>query len=609
MRKFLIILILLTLCFSVSVTFAQETELVLDFGSERNVSQGIISNGCARLSTETVANGGYFGNVMVDVVLYSDSFSVSNSEFAREVLTFIHNTLTTCDEKCNVESENSDVARFNALSANKSVNVSSFVVEVFKIAKQMYQATDGFYNPCVYPLVDLWGFSARTYHENGDKTYDREWQDGGAYPLPNNVYVSEFSKLLDFESIELTINPNGDGVLTKRCDSVTVNGEEFEQQLDFGGIAKGYCADLICNYLLQNSISNGYVSIGSSSIYVLQNEQDEDYRVGLQHPKNLLGDYAQINLKNEFLSTSGQYLRCYSIDGVSYSHIINPQTGAPATGGIISCSVWGVSSAVGDCLTTAICSMNKEQVINFVNSDYFVENEISFVALAEKQNGYELITNQANDTFFNVSNDVVFGSKISNGEVVLLSTIQIDWIALTCIICAIVLAFVLCFVILKKRDKISQIENAKKSKLFVLNDVVLYVIICVLVITFLLLPLRSQEQVEQIFVIDMVSGQTVLAFDFSTRTVETFTVEGFSIEWTDENNKITVTVMRHTQNEVYQNTIVFERANGLNVAKMIGADCKGQDCVYSFEQITSQTGVIVCIPNHLKVVATQGGAK
>ena len=132
---------------------------------------------------------------------------------------------------------------------------------------------DGAFNPAVYRLVDLWGFSSRIY-SNGDfgLPYDRpvtaqQFAENG-YPLPEQKYVTAFSQKdfvsFDEQAVELT-QQDGKYYVTKNVSPVTVDGVEYQQWLDLGGIAKGYVVDGI-KQLLQQPWQHDWIRKSSAEI-------------------------------------------------------------------------------------------------------------------------------------------------------------------------------------------------------------------------------------------------------------------------------------------------------------------------------------------------------
>ena len=58
--------------------------------------------------------------------------------------------------------------------------------------------------------------------------------------------------------------------------------------------------------------------------------------------------------------TSGSYEKFAEVDGVRYSHIINPKTGLPAVG-LISVTVVGPSAEFANALSTSIMVLGKKE--------------------------------------------------------------------------------------------------------------------------------------------------------------------------------------------------------------------------------------------------------
>ena len=130
-----------------------------------------------------------------------------------------------------------------------------------------------------------------------------------------------------------------------------------EAEFDLGGVAKGYALDLVNNYLQENGVGSYLINAGSSSI-ALGEKQNKDgfFTVGLKEVKN-----AYIKAKNCFISTSSIYEQGVTIDGVTYSHIINPKTGSAinVNDGVIVISSNG---AYGDVMSTSLMNNTIDEI-------------------------------------------------------------------------------------------------------------------------------------------------------------------------------------------------------------------------------------------------------
>jgi len=102
-------------------------------------------------------------------------------------------------------------------------------------------------------------------------------------------------------------------------------------EIDFGGIVKEYAADRAAALCLEAGLARGAINLGGDIRVLGPRADGSPWRVGIRHPRNK--DTAlTIPLARGALASSGDYERCVVIDGVHYSHILNPKTGAPVRG-------------------------------------------------------------------------------------------------------------------------------------------------------------------------------------------------------------------------------------------------------------------------------------
>ena len=114
---------------------------------------------------------------------------------------------------------------------------------------------------------------------------------------------------------------NSSSILFKEDNIIQRLGQA---EIDLGGIAKGYALDRVQDYLIEHNRASYIVDAGSSSILLGKKPtKDGLYTVGLKDV-----DGAYIKTKNCFVSTSSKSVQGVEIDGVTYSHIINPITGS-----------------------------------------------------------------------------------------------------------------------------------------------------------------------------------------------------------------------------------------------------------------------------------------
>ena len=96
-----------------------------------------------------------------------------------------------------------------------------------------------------------------------------------------------------------------------------------DAEIDLGAIAKGYALDKVKQYLDSKNYSRYLIDAGSSSLLLGEKNGGKEFKVKISNLDN-----AFLNLKNCFISTSSYDRQAVEIDGVNYSHIINPKTGS-----------------------------------------------------------------------------------------------------------------------------------------------------------------------------------------------------------------------------------------------------------------------------------------
>ncbi len=249
--------------------------------------------------------------------------------------------------------DNSDIVKINNASANEEIRVSNYTIELLKIAKQLYSDTHGAFNPAIFPLVELWNFSPANYI-------------GVANSIPSNEDISRLLPYCDFNLFDLD---EENKTITKRAT---------EAKIDFGGIAKGYCADIIYTNVKEATsaiidVGATYRIIGAITLYVADPRKD--------------GFVANATISNCSISTSGDYERCYFVDGVRYHHILNQNgypTGIGDENAIISATVIGEDATICDALSTT------SMVLGYSACKTIIEN-YGYSALLLTENGYYTI--------------------------------------------------------------------------------------------------------------------------------------------------------------------------------------------------------------------------
>lgn len=215
----------------------------------------------------------------------------------------------------------------------------------FNLSMQVAEKTGGDFDVTVGPLVRAWGFGFDDRRHVDDSIIDSLMQITGYHKI----------HLVDHK----------------------IKKDDPRVSLDFNAIAQGYSVDLVGNFLERHGINNYLVDIGGE---VKANGQKPDgslWKVGIEKPARHQDDprdlKAVVALKNKSVATSGSYRKFYEMNGIRYSHTIDPRTGRPVQHSLLSVSVLTDSTAVADAYATAFMVMGFEKARKFVEHDSTLE--------------------------------------------------------------------------------------------------------------------------------------------------------------------------------------------------------------------------------------------
>ena len=532
----------------------------------------------------------------------------------------------------------SEIYQYNEAKQGDTIEISRYTYEMLQHAREMYVATKGAFNPAVYRLVDLWGFSSRIYSNgNFGLPYDREvtakqfWANG--YPLPEQKYIEAFSNsaFTDFSNAAVTLSEsNGSYFVTKNVAPAVVDGVQFEQWLDLGGIAKGYAVDLARAMIKNLGIDRFYVNAGSSSI-VTGYEYDggmttlemvnafDPYSAILQSP------LFSVEIGKSSISTSGQNVRKYTVDGVEYAHILDGTTGAPAQTGVKSVMVIVPEEAgefwatMGDCLTTALTVMGRDRIVELCNG-YLKEKGIKIVVQYETLDGRkQLLSNYSQGDLKPIDESFSeFGWALkldengnfyydANAKFVSPKGTYTVLIAVLGSLLGVGAVALIVYHFLRGKNRVtSNVISAKKDKPFKALDVLAYIAVALLILVLFSVFVfgTNSTQMQTVTVVDDETGETLFLYNVTRNeyTVNDNNSNGWVVAVETVSGGIEVTLTRQIGGEAHFNKVTITRGQNPSV-QMTDSRCGyHQDCVRNFPAITRSGGAIVCSPNRLKVI-------
>ena len=235
----------------------------------------------------------------------------------------------------------SEISLFNKMSTDAPLQVSSDFYAVLEVADRVFELSGGAWDGTLKPLVNLWGF-------------------GNARPVqkaPDQDLISQKLAHTGFNHIQLLESQR----VSKRNPRVT---------LDLASIAKGYGADAIAALIRNTGYRDFLVEIGGEVVASGVRQDGKPWVVGINRPPpdaaaNAV--YRAFSLSDGALATSGDYRNFFELDGVRYSHVIDPRTGYPVANQVASVSVVAPSCTLADGLATALMVMGIDESLALVN--------------------------------------------------------------------------------------------------------------------------------------------------------------------------------------------------------------------------------------------------
>jgi FAD:protein FMN transferase len=246
--------------------------------------------------------------------------------------------------------------------------------DCFKAAKEIFHATDGAFNPAVYPLVKYWGFL-------DGKPRDDIFQ----YEIDSILNIVNFSDSM-INLYTDTIS-KGDVLFGSTAVIGKLNGS---MKIDFNGIAQGHSVDIIGRYLLSLGINNFMVEVGGEVLCKGVNNKNTYWRIGVDKPvenssPGSKGFQFVVNVNNGAIATSGNYRKFYEKDGIKYAHTINPKTGNPVQHSLLSVTVAADKCVDADGYATAFMVMGMEQTKKFLSTNPELHLEVYMIASSGKE--------------------------------------------------------------------------------------------------------------------------------------------------------------------------------------------------------------------------------
>ena len=237
-----------------------------------------------------------------------------------------------------------ELYRFNEAGGGEADReLAALLNEAMRIAEK----TDGAFDFTLAPVSDLWDFPS------------------GKNAIPSEAALAEALAKTGYERV------------TRDGDRYDLHGTS----VDLGGIAKGYEIGNLIDIYRRHEVRGAIVSCSSSVGVYGEKANGDAFQIGIRDPNGNANDILGVlTLQDSILSTSGDYERCFLVDGVRYHHILDPETGYPVQNGLRSVTVVSpltdaptLAGSRTDALATALFVLGRGEKADALLAEYGME--------------------------------------------------------------------------------------------------------------------------------------------------------------------------------------------------------------------------------------------
>ncbi len=294
-----------------------------------------ILSGCGSQYTTPTSKSGFYFNTVITVTIYEAINEETLDEcfaLASKYENLFSNTIPE-----------SDISRINA-AGGAPVTVDNETIALLEEGIAYGNLSDGKFDITIGKLSDLWDISTKALLEETDATM-----------IPSDADIMTALATIDYRNIKIEGNE--------------VSLLDPDSKLDLGGIAKGYIADRMKDFLNGKGITSGFINLGGNFLALGAKENGEAYTVGIQKPFAEDGSaIASIEVTDETVVSSGTYERYFTVDDMLYHHILDTSTGYPYQNNLLGVTIITKNSVDGDALSTTCFSLGLEDGMTLIES-------------------------------------------------------------------------------------------------------------------------------------------------------------------------------------------------------------------------------------------------
>ncbi len=223
------------------------------------------------------------------------------------------------------------------LNRNGSINAGSHLIRLCVLSNDLYQQTNGCFDPTFAALQQVWGF----YSDTKALTIPTDFE------LRQALSRTGWSKRVSFDEKS--------GEISLASGSI----------VDFGGIAGGHAIELAAGKIRQSGCRAFLIDDAGDIWFEGEKPDKSPWKIAVRDPRDNSALAVVESFRPVAISTSGDYERfLQGPDGRRYGHIMNPHTGYPVNF-YRSVTVVASTPVEADVFSTAAFAMPEEQMLRW----------------------------------------------------------------------------------------------------------------------------------------------------------------------------------------------------------------------------------------------------
>jgi len=256
----------------------------------------------------------------------------------------VDGTLKEINQAVSTYIKDSDISQINQSIVNEpfAINDKHLSYNLDR-ALYWYEATGGYMDISVMPLVNYWGFG---YHKKK------------AVKDVDSSAVDKVRQLVGLDKWLLS-----ERAIVKKYDDA--------QEIDMSALAKGYAVDYIAHILETFGSENYLVDIGGEAVAKGVNAKGHIWTLGISTPSpdaDMRDVELIVKLDNKSMASSGNYRNFHRVGDQIYGHTIDPKTGYPYQDSLLGVSIITEECIDADAIATSCMAMGYAKAATFIAS-------------------------------------------------------------------------------------------------------------------------------------------------------------------------------------------------------------------------------------------------